>query len=207
MQSIEIWCIVSSIVSVILAILAILLSVYFFIIGRKSEKEVSNSLIKIEAQADMLQRVTGKQLDRLTKHITKKSAIEEWLPNLVSVLEKLPYAVPNTAQQYDDQEKEQLLETLVSCYIALYFYITQTNYWSQHFLPRVSDFDESDNSHGTIKRIIDMSNADFDAIVDILGRLDPARIEASPIIDLLNETRDIWKDGVRSSTQVFDMLD
>ena len=71
MPSAELWSIVASIVSVVLGFLAIAMSVYFFVVGRKTEREVSNSLIKIETQADMLQKLSGRQMDRLTGYPLK----------------------------------------------------------------------------------------------------------------------------------------
>jgi len=44
----DVWSIISSVVSIILGILAIFLSLYFFMASKKSEKEVSMSLVKIE---------------------------------------------------------------------------------------------------------------------------------------------------------------
>ena len=68
--------IVSRAVSIILGLLAIALSVYFFVQSRNTERGVSNSLTKIETQAEMLSRLTSKQLDWLTKYVT-----EERLPS------------------------------------------------------------------------------------------------------------------------------
>ena len=60
----------AAIVSIILGILAIVLSLWFYRQTKDTEKEVSRSLSKIETQAEMLQKITGKQLDRLTKFVT-----------------------------------------------------------------------------------------------------------------------------------------
>lgn len=67
------WSIVASIVSTLLAILAIGLSVYFFVIARRAESSIENSLTRIETQAEMIQKVTGRQLERLTKFITERN--------------------------------------------------------------------------------------------------------------------------------------
>ena len=70
-MTVEIWSIVSSIVSVILGFFAIVISLWFFMVSRKTEKDVSNALAEIKTQADMLQKISGKQLDRLTKYVTE----------------------------------------------------------------------------------------------------------------------------------------
>ena len=204
----EIWSIISSIVSVILGMFAIFLSAYFFVVGRKSEKEVSQSLTKIETQADILQKITAKQLDRLTKHVTQgtKNPYDYILPNLVTVLAELPYTITSTLRTENSNDNEQLINEVVTCYIALYFYTVQTNYWSQQFLPSLNEFDESNDMHKTIQRIVDMSNGDFERIASILANLikaDINRLESNSLIGLLTETRDIWKDYVKSSTEVY----
>ena len=99
-SAIAIWSVVASIVSVILGILAIAISIHFFVVGRKTESAVSNSLTKIETQAQMLQRVTGRQLDRLTKFVTERpSRVEDVLPDLLVALGQLPATITTTLQQ------------------------------------------------------------------------------------------------------------
>ena len=95
----ELWSIVSSIVSIILAIVAIGLAVYFFVVGRNTETRVGSSLTKIETQAEMLQRLTGRQLDRLTKFVTEDkrpaddSRLTEFLALVMQVAKPLTEGV------------------------------------------------------------------------------------------------------------------
>ncbi len=210
MTSIEIWSIVSSIVSTILGFFAIFLSVYFFVVSKNSEKEVSKSLTKIETQAEMLERLTGKQMDRLTKYVTKERnrQTDDILPSIVTVLSELPFAITASLQRVtSNDDNEQLLNELLTCYISLYFYTVQTNYWSQQYLPELTEFDEDNQSHVTIRNIIDRSNADFITIAEILSNVDPTRLENNNLVHLLTETRDMWKDYVRSSVEVFAVRD
>jgi len=44
------------------------LSVVFYFAGRNTEVRVSTSLAKIEAQTDALQKLSGRQIDKLLKH-------------------------------------------------------------------------------------------------------------------------------------------
>jgi hypothetical protein len=63
----EIFNLASSIVSVLLGVLSMVLSLVFFAAAKKTEKSVDMSLVKIETQTDMLQKITGKQLDPVDK--------------------------------------------------------------------------------------------------------------------------------------------
>ena len=129
----ELWSVVASIVSIILGGFAVGLSVHFFVINRKTEKDVSNSLTKIETQAELLQKITGRQLDRLTKYVTaqRSGAIDEALPQLITILAELPQTIIAQTQQSTSGNQDQLTDELIGCYIGLYFYVAQTNYWSQ----------------------------------------------------------------------------
>lgn len=71
MSTAEVWSVVSSIVSVILAVFAIGLSIYFFVETKNTEQRVTNSLAKIEAQAEGLQKLNAKWMDRLTRYVTE----------------------------------------------------------------------------------------------------------------------------------------
>jgi len=123
--AVEVWNIGASIVSVIVGVIAIMLSIYFFVTNRKTEKDVSNSLTKIETQAETLQRITGSQMDRLTKYVTeqKSSAIDESLPKLLAILTELPQTIFTQTQQVTGAiDEDTSINELISCYIGLYFY-------------------------------------------------------------------------------------
>lgn len=206
MSSPELWSIIASIVSVILGGLAIGLSVYFFVQGRTTERDVSNSLTKIEAQAESLQRLTSRYMDRLTRYVTaeRPDAMSESVPMLMTILSQLPQTLTATLMQASPGGRSQELQTEVySCYIALYFYIAQTNYWSQFYLPRASDFSEENEFHVLVRRTVDMSCADFGLIASVLEKCDQSRLQANPQAHLLNEAKGFWRGRVRSTAQIF----
>mgnify|MGYP003587795725 CR=1 FL=1 len=88
----EFWSLAGSIVSIVLGLFAICLSIYFFVQSKKTEQNISVSLAKIETQTDALQKLTGRQLDRLTKYVTqpKSSSTDEAMAELIPVLKDLP---------------------------------------------------------------------------------------------------------------------
>jgi len=149
----------------VLGLLAIGLSVYFFVIGRRTETSVAGSLTKIEAQADMLQRITGRQLDRLTRFVTTRQPGQEALPELLSILVQLPQNITASLQQVStNQNQQQLIRELVISYIVSYFYSVQTNYWAQSYLPESDNFDKTNPVHLATRRILDTSAADFNRL-------------------------------------------
>jgi hypothetical protein len=203
---IEIFSIASSISSIILSIVAIALSVYFFVQSRNTDKNVSVSLSKIESQSEMLQKITGKQVDRLTRFVTedKNQQISQILPNIIKTMQELPSAITESLNdKTTSNSSDELLKELISCYIALYFYITQTNFWSQFYLPKIEEYDDKNELHNTTKRIVDMSSKDFELIANILFKVDQTLLTSNALSHLLFETRDYWKDFVKDSTQVY----
>ncbi|GJL61162.1 MAG: hypothetical protein NPIRA03_40190 [Nitrospirales bacterium] len=205
----ELWSIVASITSVLLALLAIWLSVYFFVINRKTEKEVSNSLMKIETQADILSKITGRQLDRLTKFVTQPKSQSDPLEEMIKVITELPRNLTSSLHSLQQSptpaNNEQLLNELVTCYIGLYFYCAQANFWSQLSIPSKDEFDEANVVQATARRIVNLSATDFDYVAKMLSTVDNARLQNSPVAHLLTETKLSWKDLVLDTTGVFDL--
>jgi hypothetical protein len=206
MSAVELWSIVASIVSVILGFFAIFLSVYFFVQSRTTEKGVSNSLVKIETQAESLQKLTSRYLDRLTRYVTeeKSQAMNDSVPALVAILAQLPQTITTTLLQITPRDKtDELTTEIYSCYITLYFYIAQTNYWSQFYLPTAAEFDEENRFHTLVRRIVDMSAADFEVIANILSKCEQPRLQTNKLVHLLNEMKEFWRTHVKTTAQVF----
>ena len=202
----EFWSIVASVVSIILGFVAIVVSIYFFVTNQKTEKNVSNSLTKIETQTEMLQKITGKQIDRLTKFVTepRSSIIDDSLPDIISRLTELPQTILSQTQRTTSEaDGNPLLPEVITCYIGLYFYTAQTNYWSQYYLPDTDEFSEDNVFHLTTKRIVDLSATDFHLVEDILNNCGTEQLESNPLCHLFNETRDFWAKDVKSSADVF----
>jgi hypothetical protein len=202
----EVWSIVSSIVSVILAVFAVGLSIYFFVQTKNTEKGVSSSLTKIETQADSLQKINAKWMDRLTRYVTenKSNPSDESIPKLMQIMAQFPQMITaNFSQSPHSDTQEKLVNEIYSSYIALYFYIAQTNYWSQFYLPDASDFDDNNEFHKLVRRMMDISCTDFAHIAKILENCDQTKLKSSPLVHLLNETKDFWRYRIRSTADCF----
>ena len=202
----EVCSIVSSIVSVILAVFAVSLSIYFFVQTKNTEKGVTSSLTKIETQADSLQKINAKWMDRLTRYVTetRASPSDESIPQLIQILTQFPQMITaNFTQAPHNETQENLVKEIYSSYIALYFYIAQTNYWSQFYLPEASEFDNEDEFHKLLKRIVDMSCTDFSHIAKILANCDQTKLKTNALAHLLDETKDFWRHHIRSTADCF----
>ena len=199
--------ITSSIASLILAVIAISLSLYFFVSSKNTEKAVSNSLTKIEVQASTLERITGRQLDRLTKFVTNKKQpqADPDLKALLDILGNLAQGL--TADMSSKVSKSvdvnALREELLISYLIMYFYTAQTNYWSKHYLPKASDFSKEDEYHLLVRRIVDTSAEDFKHVKNILSQVPQEDIKRSPVYNWYLETEQKWSNRVQSSTEIF----
>lgn len=196
--------IVSGISAISISFIAIALSIIFYIAGRRTETSVSTSLAKIEAQTDSLQKLSGKQIDKLMQHAFEgKTSTSDAMGQVINALSQIPITITTILRQPIDNPNQATQEQIVGLYSALYFYIAQTNYWSQFYLPKAIDFDNNNENHVLIKRIIDLSDNDFSAVATWLSKCDPSLIEKTTLYDYLKETKDKWRHAVRSSSEIF----
>jgi hypothetical protein len=203
MTVVEGWNLASSIVSVILAVLAIVLSLIFYSASKQTESGVNASLTKIETQAEMLAKITGRQLDRLTKFATERPEQPEVIPQMIEIIARLPQTLTATISQ-SASDNEALRDELVACYMVMYFYSVQTNFWCQSHLPPIESFDPNNQYHALIKRILDMSAADSAHMKGILDSIDGARLrKQQKLLDLALEADQVWKEFVLSTSDVF----
>lgn len=180
MTSVEVWSIASSIVSIILAILAIAAAFYFYDKGRTTDQSITNSLAKIEAQAESLQKLNGKWMDRLTRYVTTErppGPLDQQLPNLIAVLTQLPQAITmKISQPQSSDQPEHLIEELITCYIVMYYYMALTNFWAAGYLPDAAEFDDKNDFQQMTRRIVDGSCQDFGHMAKLLGSMDQKRL-------------------------------
>jgi len=201
----ELWGLAASIVSVVLGFGAVALSVYFFVAGKRTEGAVGNSLTKIETQTEMLQKITGKQLDRLTRYVTAErpdatAEATRLLLFFTEMTKPLSSSMPNTGS---DGNAAQLRAELVTCYIAIYYYTALANVWSQMYLPAAAEFDEKNQSHTLVRHVVDTSAADFTFMAGVLGKCATDALVASPLANILQEAKEHWRPNVRSTADVF----
>jgi len=202
----EFWGLVSSGISIIIGLLAIVLTIWFFVLSKNTENRITESLSKIETQASMLERISGRQLDRLTKFVTQPhtSTSEKALAELVPFLKEFPTSMIKAPTEGQLQTVEALKRELTWAYGALYFYIGQTNFWSQFDLPPAGDFDPKVPIQNEAKAVVDLSFKDFGVVAKILDNIKPEEMLAgTPIEPLVKRTQGIFRDLVKNSSDVF----
>jgi hypothetical protein len=146
----------ASITSIILAVLAIILSLLFFVRGKDSERLVTNALEGIRTQTDALQKLTGRWMDRLTRYATERPG-EETLLILMQTLREMPASLANVFRPpapADTADVEGLRAHAIIGYIGTFYYAALTNLWSQGYLP----VDPPDADDPT-RRVVDQSFA------------------------------------------------
>ena len=193
--------------SLVLGGFAIALSVYFYDKAKNAERETAKALEAIRAQSDALQRLTGKWMDRFTRHATEPKPADEGLLTLVSAVANLPTLILThlrvQPESGDPGNEEALRSAVVDGYIALYYYTALANVASQALLPPEEDFDPGEPRHGELKRIVDSSAADFDYMARTLQGIHGNRLASSPYVRLLTEARDVWRPIVRNTDGVY----
>ncbi|MGH8523278.1 MAG: hypothetical protein ACREXY_03410 [Gammaproteobacteria bacterium] len=168
--------------SLVLGGFAIWLGLHFYEKAKESEKQTASALEAIRAQSDALQKLTGRWMDRFTRHATEPKPADEGLMALVSAMADLPTTILTTLRitpSTDPAQLEGVLNELVDSYIGLYYYTAITNVTAQVILPAPEDYDETSDYHRTVRRFVDVSATDFDHMARTLGNADEGRLAAS----------------------------
>ena len=205
------WGTASNITSVILAILAIALAIYFYVKSKDTEREVSTALAKIETQADALQKLSGRYMDRLTKYVTETqpNRAEHSATQMAAIMQQLsqlPQTIAASVDQPPDTAShEQAVAELVNCYITIYYYAATTNYWAQMWLPGADTFDQDAVLDNLAQRAVDESYNSFqhlDNVIHALEENNPDMLNQSPLLGYLTATRNDLRHLVLPSAQV-----
>lgn len=190
---------VGSVVSIILAVLAICFSLYFYTKGKNSEIEVSKALAGIKAQTQALQKIFGVQLDKLTDFATQPKQNEDDIKALLELVKNLPKHFADSFQPPGEKATSQtLLKETISAYIGIYYYVAVANYGSQGYL-----FEgQEDLTFNSYKTIVDQSYLDFEFMDKILSEVDLKLIKESPLNHLYENAKSLWKPHIKNSKMV-----
>lgn len=204
MSAIDVLNVSVGVVSLILGVFAILLSVYFFMKAKDSEKETARTLEAIKVQTEALQKLTGRWMDRLTRYATEPRPADEGLMQLVSAMANLPTTIlthlrVTTTTQATSSNDEALIGELVDSYIALYYYVAIANVTAQTLLPSMEAFDTSVPEHSNVKRLVDQTHTDFQYITNLVASVHASRLSMSRVRHLYEDARINWGPLVRNA--------
>ena len=185
---------------------AIWLSIHFYEKAKDAEKQAALLLEGIRTQTDSLQKLTGRWMDRFTRHATEPKPMDEGLMTLVSAVADLPTTILTTLRinpGADNAQVEPLRAELVNTYIGLHYYSAIANVALQAHLPSATDYDEANTGHTTLRRLLDSTAADFNFMAQSINATEPRHVDASRLAHLLQETNRDWAPLVRGADQVF----
>jgi hypothetical protein len=182
---------------------AIWISLHLFTKAKDTEKEVAKTLEAIKAQSEALQKLTGRWMDRFTRHATEPKPADEGLLTLVATVANLPTTILAhlKAQPEISQPNAELLQETVNCYIAIYYYTGLANVMGQSLLPNEDNYNENEPWHVTVKTMVDISAKDFNFIAGVLGRVDQSRVNASIYKSMLDEAVTRWRPYIRNTEE------
>jgi hypothetical protein len=204
MGAVEVISIATGIASMVLAVFAMWFAMYCYDKSKTTDQSITNSLAKIEAQADSLQRLSGKFMDRLTRYVTTDRPPGPVDQQLIAVLTQLPQMITmRITQPQSSDPPEHLIDELITCYIIMCHYMALTNFWAAGYLPDAAEFDETNEFQLLTRRIVETSYQDFGHMARLLGAVDQRRLERNPSANILIETRDRWGHLVRSVADIW----
>lgn len=196
--------------SLVLGGFSIWLALHFYEKARDAEVRTSSLLESIKTQAESLQKLTGRWMDRFTRHATEPKPADESLMALVSAMADLPTTILTTLRitpTDEPQELEPLRAELVAAHIGLYYYSGVANVAFQALLPSASEYDQTNPDHANVRRLVDSTATDFSYIAQVLNAADRSRVETSRLANLLTEALRDWQPHVRTSDAAFQFKD
>ena len=170
--------IVASFVSLILAGVAIWMSIHFYTQSKNSEANVQIALEGIKAQTAALQALNARTLDRLTKYVTtprdeSAQAVELVYGTIRQITAIIPGLKPPDANLGVEATRTELAMT----YVVLWHYTAKANVWASMMLPPADKFDNTNRFDQLVRHVLDSSNTDFEQIGNLVAAIDPALIE------------------------------
>ena len=188
---------------------AIWLSLHLYTKAKDAERETTNALAAIKAQSEALQRLTGRWMDRFTRHATEPRPADEGLMQLVHVVASLPTTIlahlDVVRAPAQSNVPPQLIRELTDAYVGLYYYTALSNVLAQSLLPTEDIYNPQDSLHSGVSALVDRTAADFQHMANVMGGLDQSLVANSSLKRLLDEALNQWRPHVRYASQVFEL--
>jgi hypothetical protein len=191
---------VSLITSIVLSVVAIGMSLYFYTQGKNTESNVRAVLAEIKQQTDTLQKISGRQLDRLTRAVTEsKPANEE--RQFLFIVEAMKHISATTAISPPPSPSElpaDMRNWILLLSTDAYFHAAVSNCLLQGYLP-----DSIGDLADPLRRLVDLSCADFEILDGLL--MEAAKDLTGNAEALYEEALTNWKPHVRDTLAVYKM--
>lgn len=201
MDAITIISLIASLASLVLAVIAIWMSMYFYNQSKNTEANVQIALEGIKSQTNTLQSLNARTLDRLTKYVTTPRNDASQTAQLL--ITALPDIVLKLMPPNPSSNEESLRKEIIHAYIAIWNYVAQTNVWASFCLPSPEDFDEDSAYDRHVSQIVDRSAADFTYMTDIIEKIHPDIIRTTAYANLYDEVQSQLRPMIGDTKQQF----
>lgn len=201
MTNLELASLMASIASIILAVIAIWLALYFYHKSKQTEKIVALDLTEIKTQAGTLERLTGRWMDRFTRYAVNPKPADETTTLLMSIVERsIPPTSAELKQIRESDSPENLIAELITCYILIHNYASISNIATQGYLP-----EEISQIVGVtkIKELVDGSFTTFQHLDQIIEGLDQTKLQGNVLYATYCETITNYKHLVKDTTTYY----
>lgn len=196
----------AGLVSVVLGVIAIAISLYFYTQSKNTEIKVSGLLEAIRAQTDALQRIAARQMDRLIRGVTEQPQPDfAVVYEMIGALKEIPTTVvtllqaPSSSAKASEQEAQAWRREAIKGYVCTYYYAAVANIATQWFLPPIEILTEGD----LFKQVIDSSHADFIILDRWFLSVDQNELKQNPVYQVYREAFDNWRNFVKDSMRVY----
>jgi len=177
---------VSSIASLILAVISIWLAVHFYSKSKEAEKAAAQLLTKLETQTGLINRVTTRMLDKYVTYSTSPKEPDESLLIMAQIVQSsLSQGLPNNNQVSQEDNSEAVVQHLTTLYIVVMYYAAISNAFLQATAP--NQISELEDSH---KVLLERSSSDYRTSMSWLDQYGTEYISASPAAGFYNEAID-----------------
>jgi len=173
--------------SLVLGGFAIWLSLQFYSKAKDAETRTAVTLEAIKAQSEALQKLTGRWMDRFTRHATEPKPADEGLLALVNAMANLPTTILTHLRVYSEprtgESQEAAIAETVNGYVCLYHYTALANLGWQALLPASGEVDETDPLQMLLVQTVDSTAKDFAYMAGLLEKIDSSRLRASAYVN------------------------
>jgi hypothetical protein len=171
MSAVEIFNLIASIFGIVTGIVALLLSVIFYLSARNSEKNNDQLLVEIKTSTALLTKLSMKHLDRLTTAIVAPRPTEEKLVDAIKDLTSNSATVNNT-EEVGKPTKAQLEQWRVDNLFTSIYYAATTNLTTQALIALTPNTPEYTETFQTYKSGLDVSAKDYRSIMSLIYSAD-----------------------------------
>jgi hypothetical protein len=202
MNPVEVFNLVASIFSIVTGVVALSLSVVFFLSAKKAETNTNQYMVEIKSATSQLSRLSMRLLDRLTTALVAPRPTEERLVDALRDVSNLKTLSESSTDEIDSKTtKAQLEQFRVDNLVTAFYYAATTNITTQGLMPAAPD--DSD-SYKIYKYGLDQSQSDFKTMSSWILNTDEyeKKLAASPVKHLYDRAR-AAEVNVKSTEQYY----